>query len=148
MRTLQVYPVAGGRGSRRAESEPGEDIMRHDRTTAIALAALIAISANGPAAFAHTRVYKTSIADNASIAVSPRSFAIEFEAKTAIASVSLTTAAGKAVPLTYTPPRDKAASFTIPLPVLSAGAYTLTWRAIGSDGHVMPGAVHFTITGG
>lgn len=122
--------------------------MTRNKIAAIALVALIGALAGAPTALAHAHVHKTSIADNASLAVSPPSFAVEFEAKTGLASIALTTAGGKAVPLTYAPPRDKAASFMIPLPPLSTGAYTLAWRAIGSDGHVMPGAVHFTITGG
>jgi methionine-rich copper-binding protein CopC len=40
-----------------------------------------------------------------------------------------------------------AASFTIPLPTLTPGAYMISWRTMSHDGHVMPGAVHFTVAG-
>lgn len=42
-------------------------------------------------------------------------------------------------------PAEMAARITVPLPRLSPGKYTLSWRAIGSDGHVVPGALHFTV---
>jgi methionine-rich copper-binding protein CopC len=43
------------------------------------------------------------------------------------------------------PPATAAARFTIPVPDLVSGSYTLTWRAVGSDGHVTSGAVHFKV---
>jgi hypothetical protein len=120
--------------------------MKRNKIMAAALTA-IAVLATSPAAFAHTHVHKTSIADNARLTAPPASFTVEFEGKTGLAKAALTDAAGKAIPLTYTPPKEMAASFTIPLPALSAGKYTLSWRTIGSDGHAVPGAVHFTIAG-
>jgi len=42
-------------------------------------------------------------------------------------------------------PVEKAARITVPLPKLSAGSYTLSWRVVGEDGHVVPGALHFTV---
>jgi copper resistance protein C len=128
-------------------SRPGENVMRRNRITAAALAA-IAVLATAPAAFAHTHVHKTSIADNSRLAASPASFTVEFEGKTGLARAALTDASGKAIPLAYTPPTGMAASFTIPLPALPAGKYTLSWRTIGSDGHAVLGVVHFTVAGG
>lgn len=42
-------------------------------------------------------------------------------------------------------PAQAAARITVPLPKLSPGKYTLSWRAVGDDGHVVPGALHFTV---
>lgn len=42
-------------------------------------------------------------------------------------------------------PAEMAAHITIPLPKLSAGRYTLSWRAVSDDGHVVPGVLHFTV---
>jgi len=42
-------------------------------------------------------------------------------------------------------PAEAAARQTLPLSTLAAGSYTLTWRALGSDGHVTSGAVHFSV---
>ena len=42
-------------------------------------------------------------------------------------------------------PVERAARITVPLPQLSPGSYTLSWRVVGEDGHVVPGALHFTV---
>ena len=42
-------------------------------------------------------------------------------------------------------PADAAARLSIPLPHLSAGSYTLRWRALGTDGHITSGVVHFSV---
>ena len=43
--------------------------------------------------------------------------------------------------LTFSEP----ARLTIPLASLAPGSYTLEWRALGGDGHITSGAVHFTV---
>lgn len=99
-------------------------------------------------ALAHTSVREMSIADNAQLTSAPRNFTIVFSRPVGLANVTFTDAAGQAVPLTFTPSHDMAASHTIPLPSLRPGAYTLSWRTIAHDGHAMPGAVHFTLAAG
>ena len=42
-------------------------------------------------------------------------------------------------------PAEKAARITVPLPKLAPGRYTLSWRAVGEDSHVVPGTLHFTV---
>ncbi|HVN43911.1 MAG TPA: copper resistance CopC family protein [Steroidobacteraceae bacterium] len=37
------------------------------------------------------------------------------------------------------------ARLAIAMPPLPAGRYTLEWRALGSDGHVTSGALHFAV---
>lgn len=109
-------------------------------------AALLAVAAASPA-LAHTAVRETSIAESATLSASPANFTITFSAPTGLANLTLANAAGREIELNYAPPRAMAASFTIPLPALAPGAYTISWRAMSHDGHVMPGAIHFTVTG-
>lgn len=114
------------------------------------LLALIAISlpiiATSPA-LAHTAVLEASITDNATLSASPASFTITFSAATGLANVTLTNADGRNIALDYAPPHSMATAFTIPLPTLAPGAYTISWRTMARDGHVMPGAIHFTVAG-
>ena len=42
-------------------------------------------------------------------------------------------------------PAEKAARITVPLPKLAPGRYTLSWRVVGEDSHVVPGTLHFTV---
>lgn len=110
------------------------------------VAASLPIASVAPA-LAHTAVRETSIADNATLSAAPANFTVTFSAATALANVRLTDAAGHEIALDYMPPRTRAAAFTIPLPALAPGAYTISWRTMASDGHVMPGAVRFTVAG-
>ena len=115
--------------------------MKLLRTLAVAAALSFALA---PLASAHTHVRSTSIADNAVVSP-PDAFTVVFSEPAAIASVGVTNAQGGQVPLAFTPPAAMAASYTIPLPALAPGAYVISWRTIAHDGHVMNGAVHFTV---
>jgi copper resistance protein C len=42
-------------------------------------------------------------------------------------------------------PAQMAARITVPLPRLLPGKYTLGWRVVSADGHVLPGQLHFTV---
>ncbi|MBI1359006.1 MAG: hypothetical protein GC155_01855 [Alphaproteobacteria bacterium] len=121
--------------------------MSFNRMSVTALALALAAMTAAPAALAHTHVHEMSIADNAKLAASPPDFTFELSEAAGLAKVTLADAAGKAIPLAYTPPKDMAASFKIPLPKLDAGAYVLSFRTIADDGHAMTTAVHFTVTG-
>jgi methionine-rich copper-binding protein CopC len=112
----------------------------------MAMATAFLMLASTPA-LAHTAVRETNISENATLARAPANFTVVFSAATGLANVTLTDAAGRTIALNYTPPREMASSFTIPLPALTPGAYTITWRTIARDGHAMPGAIHFTISG-
>lgn len=113
----------------------------------LALVAMsLPITATSPA-LAHTAVRETSITDNATLSAAPTNFTVTFSSATGLANVTLTNAAGREIALDYAPPRAMAASFTIPLPTLTPGAYMISWRTMSHDGHVMPGAIHFTVAG-
>lgn len=111
-----------------------------------ALAAMLALVA-APPALAHTAMTKTSIAENAKLAAAPEEFTATFQHETSIAAVKLETSSGQQVPLDYKPTPTRSKTFKLALPALAPGTYTLSWRAIAKDGHAMPGAVHFSITG-
>ena len=109
--------------------------------------AALALASLTPAAFAHAAMTHASIADRASLPKAPENFTATFEHQTALASVTLTKSDGKTVTLGYKTSAAMAKSFTIPLPKLTRGGYTLSWKTVAKDGHAMKGAVHFTITG-
>jgi methionine-rich copper-binding protein CopC len=111
-----------------------------------AVIASLALVASAPA-FAHTAMTKTSIAENAKLSVAPPEFQATFQHETSIASVKLENSSGQQIELNYKPTPTKSKTFKVPLPALPPGKYTLSWRAIAKDGHAMPGAVHFSITG-
>lgn len=98
-------------------------------------------------AFAHGGMIETSIHDKASFAQAPADFKVAFEHESAITSMMLMTADKKMLALDFKPSKKLGKDFTIPLPKLTAGSYTLSWKSLAKDGHAMPGAVRFTVTG-
>lgn len=111
------------------------------------MAALVAALLGASPAFAHGGMMETSIHDNASFTQAPAEFKVSFEKESAITNVMLMTADNKMIAVEFKPSKAPGKEFTIPLPKLAKGAYTLSWKSMGKDGHAMPGAVRFTVTG-
>ena len=42
-------------------------------------------------------------------------------------------------------PTIATAQISVPLPQLTPGTYSVSWRVVSDDGHVMSGALHFTL---
>ena len=108
---------------------------------------LAAATLSAAPAFAHGGMMETSIHDNASFAQAPAEFKVEFEHESAITNLMLMTADKKMIAVNFKPSKTLGKEFTIPLPKLDKGAYTLSWKSMAKDGHAMPGAVRFTVTG-
>ncbi len=108
---------------------------------------LAAVALTAAPAFAHGGMVETSIENNASFAHNPTEFKVEFEHDSAITSIMLMTTDNKMLALDFKPSKAMGKEFTVPLQVLTAGAYTLSWKSVSKDGHAMPGAVRFTVTG-
>jgi methionine-rich copper-binding protein CopC len=109
------------------------------------LTAALLLAASAGASLAHTMVRAVSIAEGAVLASSPPSVTITFDHPAGMGAVRLETATGERVPIAWTPPRTLSASFIIPLPRLDPDRYRLTWRVVAQDGHVMAGAVNFSV---
>jgi methionine-rich copper-binding protein CopC len=95
-------------------------------------------------ALAHTHLVKAIPADGSTLTASPAKFVLTFAEPVKMTALSLqkdAEAAKKIGPL----PTAPAAEVSVPAPKLAAGKYVLSWRAVGDDGHVMPGKVRFTI---
>jgi methionine-rich copper-binding protein CopC len=93
---------------------------------------------------AHTHLVKAVPADGSTVTVSPPNFVLTFAEPAKLTALSLqkdAEPAKKIGPLPTTP----SAQISIPAPQLVAGKYVLSWRAVGDDGHVMPGKLMFTV---
>jgi len=94
---------------------------------------------------AHTHLVKAVPADGSTVTVSPPKFVLTFAEPAKLTVLSLqkdAEPAKKIGPL----PTASSAEISIPAPQLAAGKYVLSWRAVGDDGHVMPGKVTFTVS--
>lgn len=109
---------------------------------------LLASGLTAAPALALGDMVETSIRDRDSFAAAPAVFKVTFQHESAITSLMLMTADNRQIALSFKPSKTMATEFSIPLPQLAKGVYTLAWKSVAKDGHAMPGAVRFTVTGG
>src|SRR5258708_5477455 len=105
--------------------------------------ALVLISCSA-FAFAHARLVKADPADGSTVTVAPTKFVLTFSEPAKLAALTLqkdAEPAKKIGPL----PTNASAEISVPAPKLAPGKYVLSWRAVGDDGHVMPGKLSFTV---
>ena len=105
----------------------------------------VACMSLGALAMAHTHLEKSVPADGSSLREAPPKFVLTFAKPARLTALSLQKDAEPARKLTPLPPAASS-EISIPAPPLTAGHYTLSWRAMSDDGHVMPGKITFTIT--
>ena len=94
-------------------------------------------------AHAHSQLRSSTPAEGSTVAA-PAQAVLGFSERTHLAALTLTRGADSAIKVESLP-RQPAQQLTVALPKLMAGAWTLAWRAIGDDGHVTHGTVHFTV---
>jgi methionine-rich copper-binding protein CopC len=108
------------------------------------LAAALALMSCSALTWAHTHLVKSVPADGTRVAAAPAKFVLTFAEPAKLTTLSLqknAEPAKKIRPL----PTSPAAQVSIPAPQLTPGTYVLSWRAVGDDGHVVPGKVTFTV---
>ena len=94
-------------------------------------------------AYAHAHLTAAVPAED-SAGTAPQQVVLTFSEAARITSMTLQREGEE--PHKLTPlPAEVAARITVPLPRLSPGKYTLSWRVVGDDGHIVPGALHFTV---
>ena len=94
---------------------------------------------------AHAKLQSSSPANNAHLTEAPKTLTLQFSEAAQLAVLKLVRD-GKEIPV----PLDKSAkagqSFTLTLPALSPGNYTVQWSAVAADdGHVTKGSFVFSI---
>ncbi len=107
----------------------------------------IALVTFGVPASAHAHLEKSSPADGSVITTSPSSIVLSFSEAARLTALSLQRADEPKQNLKPLP-TSAAQQISVPLPPLKPGVYSLTWRVLSDDGHVMSGTLHFTLTAG
>ena len=92
---------------------------------------------------AHSHLRSSTPAEGSTVAA-PIQAVLGFSEITHLAALTLPRGSESAIKVEPLP-QQPAQQLTVPLPKLGAGAWTLAWRAIGDDGHVTHGTVHFTV---
>jgi methionine-rich copper-binding protein CopC len=112
--------------------------------TARAFVAALAVAA-GAAALAHARLEQTVPADGSVIKSTPAELVLRFSEPAQLTALAIQKEGG-ALQKLASPAGTAQSRIVVPLPALVPGHYVVSWRALGADGHVVPGQVHFTIT--
>ena len=93
---------------------------------------------------AHAHLQASVPRDGTHLAAAPASVSLQFSEPARLTALWIEKAGGERQRLT--PPSAKADTHvTVALPKLTPGEYLIGWRAIGADGHVVPGKVRFTL---
>jgi methionine-rich copper-binding protein CopC len=96
-------------------------------------------------AAAHSTATSTMPANGAVLKVAPTEFMLMFNEAAKLAKVTLQKTGDIEQKDVGPLPAAAAKHIMIPAPKLGAGEYTLRYRAVGDDGHVVPGVVKFSI---
>ena len=95
-------------------------------------------------ASAHAHLEKSSPADGSVLTTSPPSIVLSFSEAARLTALSIQR--GDEAKQNLKPlPTNAARQISVPLPPLKPGTYSLTWRVLSDDGHMMSGTLRFTL---
>jgi methionine-rich copper-binding protein CopC len=97
----------------------------------------------GVTASAHAHLQKSSPADNSVITASPSNLVLDFSEAARLTALSIQK--GSESPQKLNLPTTAAQQISVPLPQLTPGTYSVSWRVLSDDGHMMSGVLHFTL---
>ncbi|MFT3907190.1 MAG: copper resistance protein CopC [Steroidobacteraceae bacterium] len=107
-------------------------------------AAVLSLGLAVGVAQAHAHLHESSPANGAVLKSAPKELSMSFSEAVQFTALTLSkdgAAAQKLEPL----PRQAAAKVSVPLPALGAGSYTVSYRVVSDDGHLMNGTLAFTL---
>lgn len=95
--------------------------------------------------FTHTDVMQTTPENGAVIDTKPEVIVINFASEIRLARVQLVDEQGDARKLSLKGQKTFLTKFEFPFDGEGLGKFTVNWRGIGADGHVLNGSFDFTI---
>ena len=106
---------------------------------------LLALIATEPS-FAHSKVAKSKPAEGATVKPGLAEITLGFTMAVRLMTVKVRNMGAKAdVKASLKPAHAYAASFSFPVEPLGKGDHSVLWTAVAEDGHVMNGALKFTV---
>jgi methionine-rich copper-binding protein CopC len=95
-------------------------------------------------ALAHAHLTHSAPAEGAHLSAAPAVLQLHFSEGAQLTALWIQRAGSPQQKLAPQPakPQD---TITVSLPPLDPGQYLVSWRVLGSDGHVAPGQLHFTV---
>ncbi len=104
----------------------------------------LALASLAATASAHAHLQKASPADGSVVTTSPSRIVLNFSEAARLTAASIQKGdepRQRLKPL----PAAAARQISVPLPQLTPGSYSVTWRVVSEDGHVMSGTLRFTL---
>lgn len=96
-------------------------------------------------AFAHAHLEHTSPADGAKMDASPKAVEMEFGDPVVLTQLEVKHG-DMMMPMDFKPSSNAKTTFSVALPSLEAGSYSVSWSALSEeDGHAMKGHFSFTV---
>ena len=97
----------------------------------------------GATASAHSQLRSSMPAEGSTVAP-PTQVVLGYSENSQLTALTLVRGSDPALKVAPLP-RQPAQQLRVALPKLTPGAWSLTWRVIGNDGHITHGTVHFTV---
>ena len=98
--------------------------------------------------FAHAKLSEASPANGAVVNESPEALTLTFNEDVQLLKLALADTDSKLVTTEFKPSSASQLSFSIALPELAKGAYTVNWTIMGDDGHKVEGNYTFSVDAG
>ena len=98
------------------------------------------------AAQAHAKLEQAMPADGSVVATAPTSVMLMFDEAATLTAISIQKTGDKTTQKLGPLPKAPAANFTLNLPKLASGSYTVKYRVLTDDNHVMSGTTKFTVS--
>jgi methionine-rich copper-binding protein CopC len=119
----------------------GTSIMLKNALLAFALCGVVAAAP----CMAHAKLQSSSPADKAQLSAAPNNLTLTFSEAAQLAVLKLVRD-GKEIPVALDKGAKAGTTFTLTLPALTPGNYTVQWSALAADdGHVTKGSFTFSI---
>jgi methionine-rich copper-binding protein CopC len=126
-------------------SRTGVSVLIQGRYSVKGLIVLLAGLVMMASASAHTALSASTPESGAKVAAPVTEIVLEFSGEVRLTAMILSDAAGADIEITSLP-KEAAARFVVALAEpLDAGAYRVTWRAVGEDTHIVSGEVPFSV---
>jgi copper resistance protein C len=110
------------------------------KSSVLVAAALLALS---PLAQAHTHLKEATPADKSVVNSAPANVVLKFSEAAKVTALTLHKE-GEADQKLTASPDTASAQVTAALPKLAPGKYSVDWRVVSGDGHIMSGQLSFT----
>jgi methionine-rich copper-binding protein CopC len=106
---------------------------------------LVVWVAGSTCAQAHAHLQASIPREGSTLGTAPAALVLQFSEAARLTALWIEKSGGEKQKLTPLPTEPQS-RIAVPLPKLAPGDYVVSWRVLGSDGHVVPGKIRFTLT--